>query len=387
MSEFINKNDTQNSIAVSRIYQESTQICEGNSIYGNLAFLLSSNMTSIDSFAEIAGKFIGDKVTEKIYNKQYFNPIYGNFQNFLSRNIYLSKSKKQKMEKERYMAGATSSLVTEAGIKFLSHGIAQWCYEKDQYITFDDIHKLLYMYASQDIKNSNCESALIELAKIRTSFPLNKEKRNNLLSSSKQSKSNLDEIIGNSSFMSDENIDLRKNISYLLYAIHCNKFEDYYNEDETLKILLKYYQALGFHGNYAKELLRENSETYKKITDDQIKYLKLARSFVKNISIKFPDIDTQKVLSHASDMSKYDPYAIKRSSTQNAVKVTIQAIYSKNPMLVVQSAGTALAQLNLEDNNSYVDIISDMLSKISISDKDIKTIFENSNDIKKSIKK
>ena len=66
MSEFINKNDTQNSIAVSRIYQESTQICEGNSIYGNLAFLLSSNMTSIDNFAEIAGKFIGDKVTEKI---------------------------------------------------------------------------------------------------------------------------------------------------------------------------------------------------------------------------------------------------------------------------------------------------------------------------------
>ena len=59
------------------------------------------------------------------------------------------------------------------------------------------------------------------------------------LSSSKQSKSNLDEIIGNSSFMSDENIDLRKNISYLLYAIHCNKFEDYYNEDE-----IAYYRDL-----------------------------------------------------------------------------------------------------------------------------------------------
>lgn len=382
MSEFINNKDTQTSIAVSRIYQESTEICEGNSLYGNLAFLLSSNMDSIDSFAEFTGKFIGDKVTEKVYNKQYFNPIYGNFKNFLSRNIYLSKSKKQKMENERYIAGTASAFVAEAGIKFLSHGVTQWFYKKNKYITFNDIHKLLYMYASQNIKNSNTKSAFIELSKIRTSFPLSKEKTANLLSDAKQSTGNLSDIIGNSSFMSDVDFDLRKNISYLLYAIHCNKFGDYCNETDPLKSLLIYYQALGFHDNYAKELLRENSETYKKITDDQIKYLQLARSFVKNISIQFPNIDMQKISSHASEMAKYDPYSIRRQITQNTTKITIQAIYSKKPLLVIQAAGTALAQLNLEDNTSFIDVISNFLSKNSISNKDIETIFENSKDIK-----
>ena len=68
-----------------------------------------------------------------------------------------------------------------------------------------------------------------------------------------------------------------------------------------------WYNALGFHDAYAKELLRENTESYKTVTNDQLKYLKLARNFIQNVFIDIPEIDKGRLSEQAKLMAAYNP--------------------------------------------------------------------------------
>lgn len=381
MNEIIKFQQTQDSIAASRNYQESLNMWQGNSTYGKLAFLISSNMASISAFAETAGQWVGEKAVDKIRDKQYFNPVYGEFKNFLSRNIYLSKAKKERMERERYAVGYASSLVTESGIKLLSSAVGQWANNRDKFLTLQEIYSFLNSYISQDIKNCNYERANIELAKIRSSFPLSTQQKIKLNKKTIKSNESICDIIGKASFMSSDNNDLRISISYLLYSVHCQMFAEFSDDTEALKYLMNYYNAMGFHGNYAKELLRENNETYQKITDDQLKYLGIARSFIKNAFVEIPDIDIDRLRSQAENMAKYDPYSFRRKKVQNTAKATgttILGVYKKNPALIIRGAATAISQFDLESNDNTIDRIADLLIDKGIEKNDIDSIFESS---------
>ena len=382
MNNLVNSNSTQSTIAASRNYQEALQLWNGNNNYRNIAALISSNITVLDSFAEKAGGFIGEKLVAKVYDKQYFNPVYGKFKNFLSRNIYISKSKRDLLEKQRYAAGYAASAVTESGIKLVSRGIANWADKRDRFITLNDLHKFLYSYSKQDIKNINEERGFIELAKIRSAFPISAKEKAKIRQDSQESSLPLERLMDNCSFMSGDNDELRRSISYMLFAIHCQMFGDSYNDETVLKYLMNYYNILGFHDKYAKELLRENTETYKSVTDDQVKYLKLARNFIQNVFIEIPEIDADRLSEQAKKMAAYDPYSIRRKKVQNVVKAggqTIVGLYHKNPQLVIQAAGTAFSQLDLEDNSDAGEFIYNLFKKKGIEDKDISAMIECSN--------
>ena len=381
MNKIIKIQQTQDTIAASRNYQESLNVWHGNSTYGKLAFLIGSNMTNISDFAETAGQWIGEKAVEKLRDKQYFNPVYGEFKNFLSRNIYLSKAKKEKMERERYAVGYASSLITEGGIKLLTSSAENWANNRDKFLTLQELYFFLNSYANQNIKNCNYERANIELAKIRNSFPLSTQQKIKLNKKVIESKESVSDIIGKASFMSNDNNDLRISISYLLYSIHCQMFNEYSEDSEALKYLMNYYNILGFHNNYAKELLRENNGTYQKITDDQSKYLGIARSFIKNAFVEIPKIDIDRLKSLAETMAKYDPYSFRRKKVQNSAKAagtTILGVYKKNPTLIIQGAATAIAQLDLEADANMVEKLDDLLKGKGIEQKDIDYIFESS---------
>jgi len=388
MNNIIKADNTLNSISASRNYQEALQVWNGNNAYRNIAVLISSNITVLDSFAEKAGGFIGEKLVAKVYDKQYFNPVYGKFKNFLSRNIYISKSKRDLLEKQRYAAGYATSFVTESGIKLVSRGVANWADKRDRFITLNELHKFLYSYAQQDIKNTDVERGLIELAKIRGAFPISAKDKAKIKQNSQGVSLPLYELMDNCSFMSGDNEELRHSISYMLFAIHCQMFGDLYDDETVLKYLLNYYNTMGFHDAYAKELLRENSESYKKVTDDQVKYLKLARNFVQNVFIEIPKIDADRLSEQAKKMAAYDPYSIRRKKVQNVAKAggqTIVGLYHKNPQLVIQAAGTAMSQFDLEDNSNAADYIYDLFKKKGIEDKDIGAMIECSNCINDSI--
>lgn len=376
MNEIIKAQHTQDSIAASRNYQESLNVWHGNSTYGKLAFLIGSNMTNISAFAETAGQWVGEKAVEKLRDKQYFNPVYGEFKNFLSRNIYLSKAKREKMERERYAVGYASSLITEGGIKLLTSSVGNWANNRDKFLTLQELYSFLSSYANQNIKNCNSERANTELAKIRNSFPLSTQQKIKLNKKVIGSKESVSDIIGKASFMSSDNNDLRISISYLLYSIHCQMFNEYSEDSEALKYLMNYYNILGFHNNYAKELLRENNDTYQKITDDQKKYLGIARSFIKNVFVEIPNIDIDKLKSQAETMAKYDPYSFRRKF--RIAGTTILGVYKKNPTLIIQGAATAISQFDLEGNDNMVELLEELLAKKGIEKKDVDSILESS---------
>ncbi len=390
MNEIIKAQHTQDSIAASRNYQESLNVWHGNSTYGKLAFLISSNMANISSFAETAGQWIGEKAVEKLRDKQYFNPVYGEFKNFLSRNIYLSKAKREKMERERYAVGYASSLITEGGIKLLTSSVGNWANNRDKFLTLQQLYSFLSSYANQNIKNCNFERANAELSKIKSSFPLSTQQKIKLNKKVIESKESVSDIIGKASFMSSDNNDLRISISYLLYSIHCQMFNEHSEDSEVLKYLMNYYNMLGFHNNYAKELLRENNDTYQKITDDQSKYLGIARSFIKNVFDKIPNIDTDRLKSQAETMSKYDPYSFRRKKVQGGAKAagtTILGVYKENPALIIQGAATAISQFDLESDNDTIDLIANLLINKGIEKNDVDAILESSDCISSLVSK
>ncbi len=390
MNEIIKVQQTQDSIAASRNYQESLNVWHGNSTYGKLAFLISSNMANISIFAETAGQWIGEKAVEKLRDKQYFNPVYGEFKNFLSRNIYLSKAKREKMERERYAVGYASSLITEGGIKLLTSSVGNWANNRDKFLTLQQLYSFLSSYANQNIKNCNFEHANAELAKIRSSFPLSTQQKIKLNKKVIESKESVSDIIGKAAFMSSDNNDLRISISYLLYSIHCQMFNEHSEDSEVLKYLMNYYNMLGFHNNYAKELLRENNDTYQKITDDQSKYLGIARSFIKNVFDKIPNIDIDRLKSQAENMSKYDPYSFRRKKVQGGAKAagtTILGVYKENPALIIQGAATAISQFDLESDNDTIDLIANLLINKGIEKNDVDAILESSDCISSLVSK
>lgn len=379
MNDIVKSNDPQKSIAASRNYQEALQLWNGNSAYRNIAVLIGAHLSDIDSFAAIAGSFVGGKVVEKVYDHQYFNPIYGSFKNFLSRNIYLSKEKRRKMENQRYTAGYAASFVTEAGIKLLSRGVADWANKRNTFTTLNEMHRFLYAYVSQNTLNAENDMGLTELSKIRASFPITTKEKQKVKEIAMSQSTALSDIIDNCSFMSDDSDDLRISISYFLFAIHCQMFGESYDESEPLKYIMKFYNVLGFHDAYAKELLRENTESYKTVTNDQLKYLKLARNFIQNVFIDIPEIDKGRLSEQAKLMAAYDPYSIRRKKTQTVAKAggqTIMGIYQKNPKIIIQAAGTALSQLDFEGNDNAADYIWNLFTQKGIEEKDIESMIE-----------
>lgn len=62
--------------------------------YNTLTSLLT--FEKIDYISELLGDYVGNFAVEKIYNKQNFNPKYGKFKNFFTRNVYIESNQEKK---------------------------------------------------------------------------------------------------------------------------------------------------------------------------------------------------------------------------------------------------------------------------------------------------
>ena len=51
-------------------------------------------------------------------------------------------------------------------------------------------------------------------------------------------------------------------------------------------------------------------------------------------------------------------------------------IYQKNPKIIIQAAGTALSQLDLEGHDNAADYIWNLFTKKGIEEKDIESMIE-----------
>lgn len=381
MVDIISEEYTENSISTSRTFQEMLKIEHGDSDYRKLAALLDTSMPYIDSLAENIGTFLGSMAVKQKYDEQYFNPKYGRFKNYFTRNIYIDQNKKQEMEKSRSLRGFAVSAATETAVKFGARAVQAWVNHNDRIKTLGEIYALLCSYTYCNDGTPNKRNAIVELNKMRDSLPLKPSQRKTMVKKYGLHPLDLIDLPTITALSGEGGGALKDNISYMLYAIYCQKHGD---NEQDLDTLLDYYNLLGYHRNYAMELIRENKETYDKITDDQRKYLKIARGMVRDMFVTIPEISIERLKSQAETMAKYDPYSIRRNKTQNViggVATTLSGIYSKRPDLVIQGGATALSQLELENNDNALEFIQKMLQKNGVDNDAVNLIFKQGKDM------
>lgn len=385
MVDIIPVEQVEGSISTSRTFQEMLKIQHGDNAYRVLAATLDYSMPVIDSLAEGMGSYLAACAVKSKYDQQFFNPKYGKFKNFLTRNIYLDPLKKSEMERERFLVGKGVSLATEVAVKLGVRGIQKWANNRDTIKTFGEIYALLNSFANTDTDGANIRSAKVELKKIRSSFAVNDSQMSSIMK--KYGKTlEIDELPDISALKSEGGDDLSMNIAYMLYAVCCQKFGD---DERGLAQLMDYYSLLGFQGNMAREVLRENRESYATIASDQVKYLKISRSIITGVAVKIPEINIDRLNAQATAMAKYDPYSIRRSKTQSIIGgggTTLAGIFSKRPDLVIQGASTALSQLQLENNDNAVEFLEKQFKANGIDNNAFGIIFKQSNEISKKSK-
>lgn len=380
MTEIIALEQTESTISTSRTFQEMLKIEHGASAYRVLAATLDTSMPYIDKLAEDIGLYLAGKAVKDKYDEQYFNPKYGKFKNFLTRNIYIDPNKKEKMQQERFNTGLATSIATEAAVKLGARGIQAWANHCDVIKTFGEIYALLNSFANTDTDGANIRGANIELSKIRNAFPVSDSVKKTIKKKygSPMQPQDLPAI---SALLGEGGSRLSDNLAYMLYSICCQKFGD---DEKGTRQLLDYYDLIGFHGNMAKEMIRESANSYNVIANDQVNYLKISRSIINNIAVKIPEINIDRLRIQADAMAKYDPYSIRRKAAQNVVGgtgTTLAGIFSKRPDLVIQGASTALSQLKLENNDNAVEFLEKQFQNNGVENSAFGFIFKQSREI------
>ena len=378
------KGYTENAVAVSRIHQEALEISRNNSIYGVIADLIGNNIEGIDRLAEWLGESVAEGAVRRKYDQQYFDPKYGKFKNFITRNIYISEDKKQRLEKERQLTGAAVMAGTELGVKMLAHGIQTWANERDKYELYRQGDSVLYCYTVTGAGGNNTGAA-VELNKIRNSFQLSVSDRRKLqTNTSRAGIRSVADLDTPTIFESDNSLFL-EDISYLLFSIASQKYGDLSENDAARRQLMDFYSYLGYSGSYANELLENNRERYDVISTDQVKYLKIAQGMVKNIFVEFPGIDQDRLVRRAQEMAAYDPYSLRRKKVTGGAKagaLTIGGIFAKSPELVINGAAAALSQFAMTDG--LKDTAHDKLRSYGIDENLVQTIFDKGKKISDS---
>lgn len=380
MTEIIALEQTESTISTSRTFQEMLKIEHGASAYRVLAATLDTSMPYIDKLAEDLGIYLAGKAVADRYDEQYFDPKYGKFKNFLTRNIYINPDKKAKMEQERFTIGFATSFAAEAAIKFGARGIQAWANHCDVIKTFGEIYALLNSFTNTDTDGANIRGANIELSKIRNAFPVSGNERKSILKKYSEAVQPQD-LPTISALLGEDGSSLSENLAYMLYSICCQKFGD---DERGTRQLMDYYDLIGFHGNMAKEMIRESAESYNIIANDQVNYLKISRSIINNIAVKIPEINIDRLRIQADAMAKFDPYSKRRKTTQNiagGASSTLAGIFSKRPDLVIQGASTALSQLKLENNDNAVDFLGKQFQNNGVDSSAFDFIFKQSREI------
>ena len=164
------------------------------------------------------------------------------------------------------------------------------------------------------------------------------------------------------------------------------------NNDFTYKgmaRLLEYYDYLGFTGNHAKELLRDNARRYDKINRDQRYYLEFGRKIIREFSLKLPEVNMNEVRNHGYMMIQYDPYSLRRKVTQRAVIGTvvgtgigIGGLLLERPDIVMSGGSLALSQFNLEDGN-LLKVMEKQFKEQGIDQNTFSNILLSAKEIKK----
>ena len=375
-----NKDFVGNSIGASRTIQEILNIQGGNTKYGTMASLISNNIVTIDELAQYFAGQIGALTAAGMYKDQYQKKDLEAI-NIISRNLR-SQKKSGNKEITRAIASGLSSFALESAIKLGARGLAIYLQNKENFETYSQVYHLLYTYvyenpSSQD-SVSNIKKAAYELKKIRKGFNFSDKEQRKI----KEIVSKGDRSLYDLELPIVDNCDatMKENIAFLLSILHFQKFGD---DERNDPLLLDYYDFLGFHGNYAKELAREQKNNYSYIANEQNAYLNIAKGMIKQLDMGLPNFNIHDLTERSREMAKFDPYKFKskkKSGTVSNHQKTIADIYYKRPDFILNAAATVVAQFSL--NDLAREFIDEKLKHWGIGDTDRDTIFVQGEKIK-----
>lgn len=357
----------------SRIVQESITVGQGVSAYGVLASFIDTNIAMIDKLAEYLADQAAQKAVGALYDRQYFDSNV-KYKNILTRNKYLSSDKRESLQHERYITGFLTATAAEAAIKYGSRALGKWLNQKDTFITCEQLYSVLVSFVVNADAKANKTRARIELAKIRNSLPLSVSDRKKL-SEKYNTTTPLLENLDISSIMSTKNNELRNAISFFIAVLRRQLFESETSNDRSA---LDYYSLIDINGQYGKELLNENENKYDIIAADQTAYLQMARGLMKNMFLDKPNIDLEAIKARTDELSKYDPYSIRRKKLKgvnNASSLKIGNIILGNPDTALSGISTMLSQFEVSDE--LLQFSKDALSKWGISGNEFDLFTQN----------
>lgn len=355
----------ESTVIESRKFQEAYRFREGESNYEILADFIEINEKQINAITQFAGNLAGYVAITQKRNRDYFNESNGKVKNWVNRNLYQNPMETFKKQASEEVVGIIAAAATEKVLKLAAQGVYGYMGKKANRDAAIKVYKFLNNYVYLDADFSNTEKAEMELAKIRNGLPISEKEKNKLRDYTVSntipvSLANMDSI---SALNSDNN--LCEALTYQLFDLYCYKYGDQNgvlaqciaNNDFTYKgmaRLLEYYDYLGFTGNHAKELLRDNARRYDKINRDQRYYLEFGRKIIREFSLKLPEVNMNEVRNHCNMMIQYDPYRLRRKVVQRAVAGTgigIGGLLLERPDIVMSGGSLALSQFNLEDGN------------------------------------
>lgn len=331
----------ENSIAVSRNYQEQANCLQGITGYGKFVALIGANIEYFDSFAEYVALCVSSRMNKERYILQYGSDSKG----FFKRNLANAEDV-YKNEKDRRNLAFIESLLIEAGLKYGVRGLQLFAEKKEEYIYFENIFNVLKLYLEESDNYIFYENGKKELKKILNSFPLNTKKKQQIWL-----KDSFDNYEKMESFTSKIDSNAKYSLAYFLYAIHAQKYGD--NLEET-KILRQYYSLLGYSDIIINEIICESREAYAVVSFDQKRYLSLARGMLKQFDLCLPEINVDVLTKRSIEMSKFDPYYSKKFDVFNRGKYkaekTISDVFFESPDTVINACKTSISQLVLDDN-------------------------------------
>lgn len=347
----------------SRKFQEAYRFQEGESSYAILADFIEINENQINAITQFAGNLAGYAAVTQKRKWDYFDGGNGKVKNWVNRNLYQNPMETVKKQVSEEVVGIVAAAATEKVLKLAAQGLHNYMGKKANRDAVIQVYRFLNNYVYVDANLSNTEKAKNELAKIRNGLPISEKDKNKLRDYTVSntvaiSLANMDSI---SALSRDSN--LCEALSYQLFDLYCYKYGDQNgilaqciaNNDFTYKgmtQLLEYYDYLGFTGNHAKELLRDNARRYDKINRDQRYYLEFGRKIVREFSLKLPEVNMNEVRNHCNMMIEYDPYRLRRKVMQKAAigaGIGIGGLLLERPDIVMSGGALALSQFNLED--------------------------------------
>lgn len=369
----------ETTVSSSRIVQESVNVGQGVSAYGALAAFIDTNIAKIDELSEYIADIASQEIVKNKYNQQYFKSDTP-FKSFLNRNIYLNKDKVEKMQFERYAYGFIGRTAVEAALKFGARSIGKWANKKDIYNTCEQVYSVLTSYISDANPKLDKKLAIIELNKIRNTFPLSvSEKRKLSLNHPLNSvTSNITDV---ASILNKGNEPVKNALAYYLAVLRRQIYGAETSKDKSFN---NYYSLIELNGAYGKELGNENERSYDEVAADQAAYLQLSRGIMKNMFKDAPNFDIGSIVNRSTELAQYDPYTIRRKKIKGAAKggaLTIGGIITSNPEIAMNGLSTALSQFTFHNNDEVLTLAKDAMSKWGVSGNEFDVITESAEDI------